>query len=107
MRLKTTEIATFIEIFSAELGKQEGALYLYGSRTNDRLRGGDIDLLLIVKEENTKEKLLSDKAAILSALKRHLGERRIDLTIANVKDMKVDPFLSEIMESALLLKRWD
>lgn len=107
MRLKTSEIATFIEVFSAELEKQKGALYLYGSRTNDMLRGGDIDLLLIAQEESTKEKLLLDKAAVLSALKRHLGERRIDLTIANVKDMEVDPFLSEIMESALLLKRWD
>lgn len=51
-------------------------LRLFGSRTDDNARGGDIDLLIISKVLSYREKLL-----IRSDLKKRLGNRKIDIII--------------------------
>lgn len=54
----------------------EAYIYLFGSRTNDHAKGGDIDLLVISK----KIKLM-DKLAVLAKLHLLLGEQKIDLVV--------------------------
>jgi uncharacterized protein len=49
-------------------------VYLYGSRANDQLLGGDIDLLLLSQKIN-----LMDKLDILAKLHQTIGQRKIDL----------------------------
>ena len=49
---------------------------LFGSRTNDNARGGDIDLLIFSETLGLKEKLI-----IRYRLKEKLGNRKIDLII--------------------------
>jgi uncharacterized protein len=61
--------------------------YLYGSRTQDHLKGGDIDLLVISETLS-----FSDKVDILIAIKDQIGEQKIDLSIKSDKDVKSDPF---------------
>lgn len=51
-------------------------LYLFGSRTDDKKRGGDIDLYL---ETDDKTNLFKRKIQFLSKVKRDLGEQKIDL----------------------------
>ncbi len=53
-----------------------GQLYLFGSRTNDTKRGGDIDLFLEIED---KSNLFKRKISFLSKVKHDLGEQKIDL----------------------------
>lgn len=57
----------------------KGEIYLFGSRTDDGKRGGDIDLYL--KTEN-KENLTQKKIRFLAKLKREIGEQKIDVVFA-------------------------
>ncbi len=53
MRLSKAEINNFkTSIFSLD---KEAKLYLFGSRTDDQKRGGDIDLLIISKSINREQ----------------------------------------------------
>jgi len=72
-------------------------VFLYGSRTNDSLKGGDIDLLVITSIEGKSvfEKYNLD---ILVDLKKnpHIGDRRIDLKAATLHDLQTNVFLKTI-----------
>jgi uncharacterized protein len=51
-------------------------VYLYGSRANDQMLGGDIDLLLLSQKIN-----LMDKLSLLAKLHQTIGQRKIDLSV--------------------------
>jgi predicted nucleotidyltransferase len=51
-------------------------VFLFGSRVDDALRGGDIDLLVLSRRID-----LMGKLDILGDLHRSLGERKIDLLV--------------------------
>lgn len=72
MRLKKYEI----EVIKSAIRKyDDGAkVYLFGSRVDDRKKGGDIDLLVISEKIKLDEKL-----KIESSLDALLGEQKIDL----------------------------
>jgi len=56
----------------------EGAeIWLFGSRVDDRRKGGDIDLYI----ETGNEMQLTDQLRLTSRLQRALGFRKIDLVI--------------------------
>lgn len=77
---------------------EKADVFLYGSRTQDSLRGGDIDLLIL------SERLgFSDKIGILVKLKECLGEQKIDVLIKTGRDSRSDPFVAEIMKTAVPL----
>jgi len=79
--------------------KAPGALiYLYGSRTDDQLRGGDIDLLVIAPELE-----YGDRVDLLMAIKRKIGEQRIDLKILTPERSSHDEFAQAILPNALQL----
>ncbi len=85
MRLSLAEIQTVLKhknSFFAASSK----MYLFGSRVDDTQKGGDIDLYLISDEENT----LDAKIGFLNALKKDLGEQKIDLVIAKDKTRLVE-----------------
>jgi predicted nucleotidyltransferase len=67
----------FIEIF------KEGEIYLFGSRTDDNKKGGDIDLYLVVKEKSLRKKL-----KFLAKIKAILGEQKIDV-VFNIDENRV------------------
>ncbi len=52
------------------------SIYLFGSRTDDTAKGGDIDLLVLSKKIDLMAKL-----EILAQLHRKLGDRKIDIAI--------------------------
>ena len=79
-------------------------LYLYGSRLHDELKGGDIDLILVCDSTENTEKLNNSKIDILRAIKDRIGERRIDLLIA--EEHAEDAFVKKALSSAVSLGSW-
>ena len=70
----------------------DAAVYLFGSRANDKLKGGDIDILVIGKKELTGQ----EKRNIKLAFYKEFGEQKIDI----VSFKKDEP--SNFKELALL-----
>ena len=78
-------------------------LYLFGSRVDPMKRGGDIDLLIVVNTLEDARKLRTERLDMSVSLQKHLGERRVDLTIATANELVTDPFLASIWRSAILI----
>ena len=85
MRLRHSEIeaitSTFKEVF------QSGQIYLFGSRVDDSLRGGDIDLYI---QTDNIDNLLEKKIEFLVSLKRKIGEQKIDVVISRDIDRPIE-----------------
>ena len=93
MRLNTNEISTIKrELLALD---PEASIYLFGSRTNDAAKGGDIDLLI---ESNQFD--MRTKAAYRWALMEELGEQKIDLVIHSEKNYA---FVKQIKSHAIKL----
>ena len=60
----------FLEVF------KEGQIYLFGSRVDERKKGGDIDLY--IRPADTKN-LVRKKLDFLIKLKREIGNQKIDV----------------------------
>ena len=77
MRLTKYEITsikeTFIKIF------KYGKIYLFGSRVDDTLKGGDIDLYIVSHNIDNR---LEKKLEFLVSLKQKIGYQKIDVIIA-------------------------
>lgn len=103
MRLTKHEILTIVTEVYNFIKPEAVELRLFGSRVNDKAKGGDIDLLLLTKNSSLKNSLLENKLSILIAIKNTLGEQRIDLKIASLDELNKDPFLRLIYPHSVLL----
>lgn len=106
MRLKSSEIERIVRVIKEHLGQDVFELYLFGSRTMDQKKGGDIDLLLVT-EASVKEKLLLKKGRIKSDLSETVGDQRVDLTISDATDIKNDAFIKAVFPESILLSKSD
>jgi len=79
MRLNSGEIAAIKELATTCFGSG-AAVYLFGSRVDDRKRGGDIDLYVETDESNTV-RVLDAKYDFLAKLKRRIGDQRVDVVV--------------------------
>jgi len=66
MRLTPDEIAGIVQALKVSLSNHPAELRLFGSRTDDLRKGGDIDLLLIVADQEFRSELVSHKHYTLS-----------------------------------------
>ena len=55
-------------------------VWLFGSRANTGLKGGDIDLYI---QTEHKERLLESKLAFLREFQKRFGEQKVDLLVDN------------------------
>ena len=85
MRLKKEEILQIKRITKAYFG-DDAKVYLFGSRVNDKKRGGDIDLYI---ETGLKENIVQRKIKMLGKLQEMLGEQKIDIVINNFHSDKL------------------
>lgn len=93
MRLKEFEQSAIIATVKSL--DAEARVYLFGSRVDDRKKGGDIDLLVM------SDRLGGDaKRAIRIKLFELLGEQKIDLIVA-ADD--TDPFVRLALETGVEL----
>jgi hypothetical protein len=102
MRLKPKEITAITTAFKTEIGFCSFHLYLFGSRTDDHKKGGDIDLLVIVPDSN-KQKVIPLKIKILNHIFDKIPEQKIDITVAGESEITNDIFLQSILPAAILL----
>ena len=106
MRLTSNEVSVFISVLSAYLDQGDGRLFLYGSRIDDALKGGDIDLLVVLRSSEKAEWVAGERHHILKLMKDRLGERRIDLSIVSESESLSDPFYRGVLSTAILLKEY-
>lgn len=79
MRL-TQEDIDAIKRTAAEIFGSEACIWLFGSRTDENRRGGDIDLM-VENIDPDWEKIALQKARFLARLKTRIGDQRIDLVV--------------------------
>jgi len=78
MRLSEYEQKT-IKQTAGQIFGDEARVYLFGSRVNDNLRVGDIDIYIEVNSD--VENLLEKKIRFLVELDKEMGEQKIDVVI--------------------------
>jgi predicted nucleotidyltransferase len=93
MRLSKAEIEAISQTIRCL--DDQARICLFGSRADDRKRGGDIDLLIL--SEKLSE---SDRGTIRLILHEKLGEQKIDIVIA--RDLS-DPFVRVALSEGVLL----
>ena len=75
MRLQVNEIQQILQV-ARDIYGNDVKVYLFGSRTDDTKRGGDIDLLIRTSE--AKKGILS-RVRMIARLKHLLGDQKIDV----------------------------
>ncbi|MBF0238879.1 MAG: nucleotidyltransferase domain-containing protein [SAR324 cluster bacterium] len=93
MRLSDFQIQTIKQTIYAV--DADTKIYLFGSRTNDDAKGGDIDLLVLSKKIGLKEQL-----NIKLRLYDQLGEQKIDLLVT---EQAHTTFQKMVMNEGILL----
>lgn len=73
MRLKTGHVEFLKQSIKRYL--PDAAVYLFGSRADDNLKGGDIDILVLGEKELTGQ----EKRNIKLAFYKEFGEQKIDI----------------------------
>ena len=106
MRLSEFYVTSIIDTIDHYMANNEGELRLYGSRANPKAKGGDIDLLLLLKTNKMLEELISNKFIILEKIMQKIGDQKIDLTINSYEEVSQEPFLKLIYPKSVLLKQW-
>ncbi len=78
MRITPAQVKSILAA-TKDIAGESASVRLFGSRTNDQLHGGDIDLLVDCAQPVARPVWM---AALLTArLQRVLGERRVDVLL--------------------------
>lgn len=99
MRLSQKQIAA-IRTSVNEVFGWGAQVWLFGSRVDDRKRGGDIDLLIRPAETHITPSL-ADKVRFLNKLERLIGERKVDVVVEAANDPR--PIVRVAHETGVLL----
>ncbi len=106
MRLNQQQVQLLITALTPFIKLNQAELRLFGSRVDDNAKGGDIDLLLLLQDTHAAEQLAEEKYKILAAIKKYLGDQKIDLKIATTLDIQQDSFLQIILPTSIILHHW-
>lgn len=101
MRLNQHQIET-LKSLAAEIFGNQAKLMLFGSRTDDNRRGGDIDLY-VTGIDQPLEQLLDAKLQFLVKAKQALGEQRIDLVFSPASRQTPLPIHTEAQRTGIPL----
>lgn len=80
MRLKEQEIEAIKKVTKTIFG-EKALIRLFGSRTDDSLKGGDIDLLIDCNQNISLSEQYRLKIRFLVELKKIVGDQKIDVLI--------------------------
>jgi predicted nucleotidyltransferase len=94
MRLTNQEIALIKQFVKRE--DPNAVVYLFGSRTDNSAKGGDIDLMVLSDSIDLKS-----KTRILWGLYENIGLQKIDLLINSFNDDS--PFVQLIKKEGVIL----
>ncbi len=101
MRLTESQIKAILQIFTKYFLKED-KIWLFGSRVNDIKKGGDIDLYI---ETNYDDLLFIAKKELefLAALKKTIGDQKIDIIINVLQKDKKLPIYNEAKNTGIQL----
>lgn len=94
MRLSQKEVAAITKWADVHFGKGH-QIQLFGSRTDDQKRGGDIDLIVTVSKSQIKQ-ARQKKFYFIYDLQGDIGDQRIDVVITCKEDIEKDEFLQSL-----------
>jgi predicted nucleotidyltransferase len=98
MRLTNYEIISIKESFHQVF--DSGKIYLFGSRVDDSLKGGDIDLFVKLDIILTTKEILDKISQFKINLYDKIGEQKIDVIISKDKTRLVE---QEALNKGILL----
>ena len=92
MRISAKD-SEIIKDLTRDIFGSTASVYLFGSRTDDTKKGGDIDLFIEADEviESVKKKI-----TLMSKLQLKLGDRKIDIVTADRNDRENVPLVVRI-----------
>jgi predicted nucleotidyltransferase len=96
MRLKK-EVVNYIKSLALEIFSSKN-IWLFGSRVDNSLKGGDIDIYI---ETDRKSSILASKIEFLREFEKRFGEQKVDLVINNFT--KTKPIFQKAKESGVKL----
>ncbi|MEB3198424.1 MAG: nucleotidyltransferase domain-containing protein [Candidatus Sericytochromatia bacterium] len=102
MRLTPAEVAALLACARA-LFTGAWTMELFGSRVDDQLRGGDVDLLVTFEQDADWRQALAQKALYLARVKGQLGEQRLDLLLTTRQRAAEDPFIQALGDRRIRL----
>ncbi len=98
------DIKEAVKVVLSGVGELASKIYLVGSRTKDHLKGGDIDLLILVEpqylEASQRIKLILTNEIMK---KKSIDETKVDVIFAVEKDLEADAFVSTLRDSMVSL----
>lgn len=80
MRLNVKDITSIKAVTNSVFG-ENAIVTLFGSRTEDSKKGGDIDLLIKCNKTVSRDDLYQLKLKFLVQLKKRIGDQKIDVII--------------------------
>ena len=104
MRLSNDEQAAIAKAAGAALPPGSRVL-LFGSRTDDSRRGGDIDLLVEPSEPLDAVQVVALRTRLAAGLYRLMGERRIDILVAAADESDTPLIVAEARQHGIELVR--
>jgi len=99
MRL-TTEQVSFIHHAVVQLFGEQAKVWLFGSRCDDRKKGGDIDLLIQANMADIMQAMRL-KIQLLMLLEQGLGEQKVDVLLQMPDDNR--PIIQIAQQTGILL----
>jgi hypothetical protein len=99
MRLSEFEIESIKSLAGYHFGT-DVQVFLFGSRTNNQMRGGDIDLF--VRNPNGKHLKIRTKMNFIADLLFRIGEQSIDVVLEN-PSTKNSVFIKTINQTGIQL----
>ena len=107
MRLGESEMKNIIAASARYLQGVKAKLMIFGSRVDDSLRGGDIDLALVVFNADDFYRLSRDSYKLLASIKMQMEcDERIDLLVTTPERITADPFQRVALACAVELCSW-
>ncbi|NMD00834.1 MAG: nucleotidyltransferase domain-containing protein [Bacteroidales bacterium] len=100
MRLSEFQIEIINKLAKKYFGPM-ATVYLFGSRTDENKKGGDIDLFISNDDENILT--IEAKVRFLAELKRNIGDRKIDVVFDNANCREKKTFYHSITQNKVKL----
>lgn len=105
MRISEKERLAILEVLRRHLpANMEAKILLFGSRADDSLRGGDIDIAVVINNKEIIQALNEKDYKVMAALKAHphIGDQIIDLKFLTEEESKT-AFFEQALKKAVLL----
>ncbi len=103
MRLSEKQLSAICKSFNT-LFFAGDMLWLFGSRTDDSLRGGDIDLYIETNQKNP-DLVYEQRSKLSNAIQKEIGEQKIDIVINMLSRNLQLPVYDEARKTGILLMK--